>query len=121
MGEAVILTSKIGKFEFEDDVLLSHAKVIRDTVVGQWLSPKPGTQILRTLENVDSFMRGHSSRLIAETAFKLIFPDDEEAQKHHLEEADLLEELPQPPLIPVPPIWIRQALTEEQKPEWMRP
>lgn len=41
------LTCKIGKFEFSDDCVLSTAKLIRDTVMGQILNPPEGSQRLK--------------------------------------------------------------------------
>lgn len=41
------LTCKIGKFEFSDDCVLSKAKLIRDTVMGQMLNPPEGSQRLK--------------------------------------------------------------------------
>ena len=114
MGEDImILTSKLGRFEFDDTVLLSHAKLIRDTVMGQWFSPRPGSKTLHTVDEALEFMRQHPTNLIAGITFDIKFPDDE----HTPEPA--LDELPQPPLIPVPPIWIRQALVGDARPAWM--
>jgi hypothetical protein len=112
VGKVVILTSKLGRFEFDDNVLLSHAKLIRDTVVGQWYSPKPGTQWLHSLEDVYNFMYAHTTNVISAIGFTLVLPGEE------VENVEL-DELPKPPMIPVPPIWIRQALVGEQRPEWL--
>ena len=38
--DRLILSSKVGTFYFYPGTLLSHAKLIRDTIMGQILSPK---------------------------------------------------------------------------------
>lgn len=111
----MILTSSLGRFEFDDHTLLAHAKLIRDSVVGQWFNPKPGNQRLHTLTDIEEFVRAHSSTIIAGIKFAFSFNGDEPAPSH----VEELEELPQPPMIPVPPIWIRQALVGDQRPDWM--
>lgn len=112
----MILTSKLGRFEFDDDVLLSHAKLIRDMVTGQWFSPKPATKPLKTMQDIRDYMHGYSSQLLTMVWFDVFFPDNEP----HPSEVAELEELPQPPMIPVPPaVWIRQALVGDARPAWM--
>jgi hypothetical protein len=41
------LTCTIGKLEFDNSITLSMAKLIRDTVMGQILSPSEGSQRLK--------------------------------------------------------------------------
>lgn len=48
----MILTSAIGKFTFDDKTVLSHAKLVRDTVVGQMLNPKQDCR--RVKDDVDA-------------------------------------------------------------------
>lgn len=51
------LTSKIGKFEFSDEITLSMAKLIRDTVMGQILSPPEGTpRLKRNAKSIKAFV-----------------------------------------------------------------
>ena len=38
----IILECKVGRFLFDPNTPLSHTKLVRDTVMGQMLNPKPG-------------------------------------------------------------------------------
>lgn len=111
----MIFNSPIGKFEFHDDVLLSHAKLVRDTVVGQWLNPKPGAKRLKTLKDVHEFMASHSSNLLTKLEFDLSLADH---VPHAAEETEL-EDLPQPPMIQISHVWARQALIGTERPAWL--
>lgn len=37
------LTNKLGTFRFDDNVQLSHAKLIRDSITGQYFAPRRNT------------------------------------------------------------------------------
>ncbi len=77
----ITLTSPIGKFIFGEDTSPSHAKLIRDTIVGQWLNPKIRTNHLHSVEDAMMFMRQHPSHTIANIWFDLILSnkiEDEE-------------------------------------------
>lgn len=69
--EKLTFTSPIGNFTFDEDTLLIHAQLVRDTVVGQWLDPKQGTQRIKTVDEAYKFIRDHDSAIIAGVGFKL--------------------------------------------------
>lgn len=50
------LTSKVGKFIFDDEMPISKAKLIRDTVMGQILNPQDGRKI-KTDDQAFNFAR----------------------------------------------------------------
>lgn len=47
------LTCKIGKIEFDDEIELSKAKLIRDTVMGQVLNPTDGRKVRTPRQALD--------------------------------------------------------------------
>lgn len=67
----IIMTCKIGRFEFPDDTVPSLAKVVRDTVMGQMLCPKQRTMDVRTEEDAYAFMRANDSQELSRIGFKL--------------------------------------------------
>ena len=46
-NDTYTLSCKVGKFQFAASTHLSHAKLIRDTIMGQLLVPKPGAKVIR--------------------------------------------------------------------------
>ena len=70
--EKLTFTSPIGQFTFAPDTLLIHAQLVRDTVVGQWLDPKPNTPRLKKLDDVYQFIRNHDSAVLAKIQFTLV-------------------------------------------------
>jgi len=71
MERQLILTSKLGTFTFKKGTSLSLAKLVRDTVIGQWFAPKPGEVKLKDAGNCYAFIRNHPSALLADTEFVL--------------------------------------------------
>lgn len=71
-----ILTCKIGKFTFEDDVPYSLAKLLRDTVMGQMLAPKQREQIVETEEDAHTFMAACESAVLRNIPFELELHED---------------------------------------------
>lgn len=67
----MVMTSAVGKFTFEDDVQLSHAKLVRDSVVGQMLAPKTRTMRVETEDEAYAFIRAYESDVISKIAFEL--------------------------------------------------
>lgn len=49
-------TCKLGTFVFEEGVVLSRAKMIRDTVMGQFFSPRRGEPMLVDEEDVHAYI-----------------------------------------------------------------
>jgi hypothetical protein len=75
MAEAITLTSKVGRFVFKPDVILSHAKLIRDTVMAQILNPKPGLPSLRgnpSMEKIKSMFTDDIGGPISQVSFEFI-------------------------------------------------
>ena len=69
--EKLTFTSPIGNFTFDEDTLLVHAQLVRDTVVGQWLDPKQGTPRISTVNQAYAFIANHDSAVLANVGFKL--------------------------------------------------
>ena len=67
----ITLTSKIGKFTFDEDTSLSIAKLVRDTVTGQWLSPKDREPELYCIEDAYTFIGQHQSDIVNRVQFEL--------------------------------------------------
>lgn len=55
----MVIRCKVGKFEFDDQITTSMAKLIRDTVMGGMLAPKDGAKRLKTANDIEGFI--HSS------------------------------------------------------------
>ena len=71
MDKSITLTSKLGYFIFDVGVNLSHAKLIRDTVTGEFFAPKGGKRI-KTKENAYSLMVNHPSNILSDIQFELV-------------------------------------------------
>jgi hypothetical protein len=65
-------TTKLGIFSFADGVRDSHAKLIVDTVLGQYFNPDPKGPKLRTVGDAYDFIFSHDSRVLAATEFELV-------------------------------------------------
>lgn len=71
-------TSKIGKFYFPKGTPLSHAKLVRDTVTGQWLSPRDREMELYSVEDAYKFMAAAQSAVLSGIEFELeLYPEYE--------------------------------------------
>lgn len=66
----ITLVSPVGHFVFHRSVILSHAKLIRDAVMGQILNPKPNLPRLRNSEDIYSFVQEHLGRTLEGVSFK---------------------------------------------------
>lgn len=53
----MVIRCKVGKFEFDDQITLSMAKLIRSTVMGAILAPAPGDRKLKTTSDVEKFLK----------------------------------------------------------------
>lgn len=79
-NEQLTLTSKIGRFYFDRDTRLSRAKLVRDTVTGQWLSPRDREPELYSVEDACKFILGAQSAVIRGISFELeLYPEYEAA------------------------------------------
>ena len=65
------LYSKLGAFIFESGTNMRHAKLVRDTVMGQVFNPKPGSKRLVTLNDCFEFMKNHESKVLAAIPFEI--------------------------------------------------
>lgn len=67
----MIIKNKLGTFDFDDNTQISHAKLIANTVMGQYFTPKRGTPHLSDEESCYSFVRDACSVVICEIPFEL--------------------------------------------------
>lgn len=66
------LTCAMGNFIFDGGVSLSKMKKIRDEVMGQFFTPKPGLPRLNTRQDIESFVRNeHHMRDVASIPFEV--------------------------------------------------
>jgi hypothetical protein len=63
MPGEITLTSRFGQFTFDKTVILSHAKLIRDTVTGQFFHPKDGEPKMRTVEEALMYVANYCGKL----------------------------------------------------------
>lgn len=69
------MSSKVGTFFFEDGVPYSHARLIRDSVLGQILSPEPGMPKLKTEQDCKKFVRDHCPAVFSDAKFSVRLAD----------------------------------------------
>lgn len=65
----MMMSCAIGKFVFEEGTILSHAKLIRDSLMGQILSPEPGTPRIHSEQNCYDYVRNECGQQLAATRF----------------------------------------------------
>lgn len=87
----IIMTSAIGKFKFEDNVLLSSAKLVRDSIVGQMLAPKQRSMRVETEEDAYAFIRAYESDVISKVVFELDLSNNGETAVFQRALLDLVE------------------------------
>lgn len=68
-----VLTSAVGKFTFSKEVVLSHAKLIRDSVTAQRLKPQPGLMLIRSAHEATTFMLEHVAGPASRVNFDVVF------------------------------------------------
>lgn len=66
------LTSKMGSFIFNDPVILSHAKLIRDSITGQFFSPAPNEPKIGTADEAKRYAKHHIEGKISEIPFEVV-------------------------------------------------
>lgn len=67
----MIIRNKLGTFDFDDDIQISHAKLIANTVMGQYFTPKRGTPNLSDEDSCYDFVRDACSAVICGVPFEL--------------------------------------------------
>jgi hypothetical protein len=70
----LIMTCKIGKFIFEEGIVLSQAKLVRDAIMNQMLNPQPRTMRITNEEDAHTFIRSHDD-VIARIPFEIQLGD----------------------------------------------
>jgi hypothetical protein len=63
------LVTPVGRFVFHNTVPLAHAKLIRDSVVGQILNPKSNEPRLRNSQDIYNFARDRLGHALARISF----------------------------------------------------
>lgn len=76
MNNAHKFTCALGTFTFSRRTSLAVAKLVRDTVMGQFFNPKPGEPKLKTEVDCQEFIRNHPSHTIANVGFDLEFSEN---------------------------------------------
>lgn len=57
MSGELTMTCKLGRFTFAEGTLLSRAKLLRDSVMGQFFNPKPSNPRLTNEESIYAYAR----------------------------------------------------------------
>jgi hypothetical protein len=68
----MVFTTTVGRFTFDDETPLSHAKVIRDAVIGGVLSPPEGTRRLRSPQEAYDYVRDAFGHVLSDVKFTFI-------------------------------------------------
>lgn len=71
MTADLTFTSKLGRFTFDANVPLSLAKLLRDSVTGQFFNPRTNEPRLHTEEDCQDYARNHLSKTLGEVPFDL--------------------------------------------------
>lgn len=74
MATEITLTSQLCHFTFSSDVVLSHAKLIRDTVMGQVFTPKRGGRRIKNSQDIYNFVKHDCDEQLAKIPFTVYFP-----------------------------------------------
>lgn len=67
----LVLTSKLGTFVFDKNTILSKAKLIRDSITGQFFTPRPGEPRITTELSAQDYARNHLGQNICDIPFDL--------------------------------------------------
>lgn len=62
MQTSITLTSKMGNFTFDKRVRLSKAKLIRDSIVGQFFNPRPSEPRIKNEHDAHEYAINHLGR-----------------------------------------------------------
>lgn len=65
----VTFVTPVGRFVFQRTVPLSHAKLIRDAVMGQILNPKSNEPRLRNSQDIYDYARDRLGHALARISF----------------------------------------------------
>ena len=71
--EYMTLTSPAGRFTFSKEVILSHAKLIRDAITAQRLNRNPALPAIRTPEEAQQYMLNHVGGRASQVNFTVVF------------------------------------------------
>lgn len=70
--QRVIMSSKVGRFIFYPDVILSHAKLIRDAVTGQICNPNPNEMRIRMSSDAPKYVHSFCDGSHKHTPFTFV-------------------------------------------------
>ena len=62
-------STKLGTFQFAEGTRKSVARLVVDTVLGQWYNPQPGEPKLKGAMDCQTFIKARSSNTLAGTQF----------------------------------------------------
>lgn len=68
----VIMTCKVGRFSFDQGVILSHAKLIRDSVMRQILNPQSQFGKITDEHSAREFVQSHCTGSFAHVPFTFV-------------------------------------------------
>lgn len=72
MERHITLTSKAGRFIFYSDVLLSHAKLIRDMVGAQVVNPQPRAPRIKSSSDARNYVRASDDGAVSDIPFSFV-------------------------------------------------
>lgn len=71
MAGEITLTSKMGTFTFDRRVVISKAKLIRDSITGQFFNPKSDERSIKRASDIEPYVRAHLSKQLNEIWFEV--------------------------------------------------
>lgn len=69
----ITLTTKLGHFTFDSHVVLSKAKLIRDSITGQYFNPKSDEPKIKTVDDALEFVSHHIAGDLKYIPFEVVF------------------------------------------------
>lgn len=73
MAGKITLTSKLGSFVFDSHVILSKAKLIRDSITGQFYNPQTDAPKVKTVDDVKDYIEHHVGGHLGDIPFDFSF------------------------------------------------
>lgn len=71
-NNTITMTTKVGRFLFFSSDVLSHCKIVRDSVMGHILNPQNGLPRIKSSAEASAFVKQHVEGPASSVLFKFI-------------------------------------------------
>lgn len=73
MAGKITLTNQLAHFVFDSHVVLSKAKLIRDSITGQYYNPSGDGPKIKTVDGAVGFVQHHIAGNLGDIPFEVVF------------------------------------------------